>query len=111
MGYDELKPQSRVGSNAFGGLGATAIDSLDTLWMLGLKDEFARARAWVADKLSFDRYASARRLPCFAHNGACQGGASACRDYDASVFETTIRILGGLLSAYDLSGDRVFLTR
>jgi len=74
MGYDELKPQSRVGSNAFGGLGATAIDSLDTLWMLGLKDEFARARAWVADKLSFDRCASARCLPCFAHDGACQEG-------------------------------------
>jgi hypothetical protein len=37
--------------------------------------------------------------------------ASACREYYASVFETTIRILGGLLSAYDLSGDRVFLTR
>ena len=28
-----------------------------------------------------------------------------------SVFETTIRILGGLLSAYQLSGDRVFLDK
>ena len=28
-----------------------------------------------------------------------------------SVFETTIRNLGGLLSAYDLSGDKVFLEK
>ena len=110
MGYDELKPQSRVGSNAFGGLGATAIDSLDTLWMLGLKDEFARARAWVADKLSL----TGVRLPAaclVSHMMGHARKASACREYYASVFETTIRILGGLLSAYDLSGDRVFLTR
>lgn len=59
MGYDELKPQSRIGENTFGGLGATAVDSLDTLWMLGLKQEFGRARAWVADKLSFDKCAFA----------------------------------------------------
>jgi len=103
MGYDELKPQSRVGSNAFGGLGATAIDSLDTLWI-------ARARAWVADKLSL----TGVRLPAaclVSHMMGHARKASACRDYYASVFETTIRILGGLLSAYDLSGDRVFLTR
>ena len=28
----------------------------------------------------------------------------------ASFFEAVIRVLGGLLSAHDLSGDRVFLT-
>lgn len=33
------------------------------------------------------------------------------RPYDASVFETTIRIMGGLLTAYELSNDRMFLTR
>ena len=32
-------------------------------------------------------------------------------DQDVSFFETTIRVLGGLLSAYDLSGDGVFLTK
>lgn len=34
-----------------------------------------------------------------------------CRFYDASVFETIIRILGGMLTAYELSGDAGFLTR
>ncbi|KDO41406.1 hypothetical protein CISIN_1g0083001mg, partial [Citrus sinensis] len=33
------------------------------------------------------------------------------KSYDASVFETTIRVVGGLLSAYDLSGDKVFLEK
>ena len=33
------------------------------------------------------------------------------RPYDASVFETTIRVMGGLLTAYELSDDRMFLTR
>ncbi|URD98577.1 Glycosyl hydrolase family 47 [Musa troglodytarum] len=33
------------------------------------------------------------------------------KDYEASVFETTIRVVGGLLSAYDLSGDKIFLEK
>lgn len=55
MGEDELQPLSRRGKNSFGGLGATIVDSLDTLWMLGLKEEFGRARDWVADELSFNK--------------------------------------------------------
>ena len=51
------------------------------------QDEFAAARAWVASSLSF------------AHGGS------------VSVFEVTIRELGGLLAAFDLSGDRVFLDK
>uniref|UniRef100_A0A0D9W944 alpha-1,2-Mannosidase n=1 Tax=Leersia perrieri TaxID=77586 RepID=A0A0D9W944_9ORYZ len=86
-GMDELQPQSKNGINSFGGLGATLVDSLDTLYIMGLKDEFQRARDWVAESLSFDK------------------------DYDASVFETTIRVVGGLLSAYDLSGDKIFLDK
>ncbi|CAN6276854.1 unnamed protein product [Urochloa humidicola] len=86
-GMDELQPQSKNGINSFGGLGATLVDSLDTLYIMGLKDEFQKARDWVAESLDFDK------------------------DYDASVFETTIRVVGGLLSAYDLSGDKVFLDK
>lgn len=33
------------------------------------------------------------------------------KDYTCSVFETTIRIMGGLLSAYDLSGEAVLLSK
>ncbi|TYI93304.1 hypothetical protein E1A91_D02G128100v1 [Gossypium mustelinum] len=86
-GNDELQPQSKDGVNSFGGLGATPIDSLDTLYIMGLDEQFQRAREWVANSLDFNK------------------------DYDASVFETTIRVVGGLLSAYDLSRDNVFLEK
>ncbi|QCD80331.1 mannosyl-oligosaccharide 1,2-alpha-mannosidase MNS1-like isoform X1 [Vigna unguiculata] len=86
-GNDELKPQSMNGVDNFGGLGATIVDSLDTLFIMGLDDQFNRAREWVAESLSFDK------------------------SIEVSVFETTIRVLGGLLSAYDLSGDKVFLEK
>ncbi|XP_038714010.1 mannosyl-oligosaccharide 1,2-alpha-mannosidase MNS1-like [Tripterygium wilfordii] len=86
-GQDELQPQSRSGVNSFGGLGATLVDALDTLYIMGLKEQFQRAREWVANSLDFNK------------------------DYDASVFETTIRVVGGLLSTYDLSGDKVFLEK
>nr|XP_019703683.1 mannosyl-oligosaccharide 1,2-alpha-mannosidase MNS2 isoform X2 [Elaeis guineensis] len=67
-GQDELQPQSKNGVDSFGGLGATLIDSLDTLYIMGLEDEFRRAREWVANSLDFNK------------------------DYEASVFETTIRL-------------------
>jgi mannosyl-oligosaccharide alpha-1,2-mannosidase len=38
------QPQSKNGINSFGGLGATLVDSLDTLYIMGLKDEFKKAR-------------------------------------------------------------------
>ncbi|GMI97539.1 ALPHA-MANNOSIDASE IB, alpha-mannosidase 1 [Hibiscus trionum] len=86
-GKDELQPQTKNGVDSFGGLGATVIDSLDTLFIMGLQEQFQRAREWVANSLDFNK------------------------DYDASVFETTIRVLGGLLSAFDLSGDDIFLQK
>jgi Glycosyl hydrolase family 47 len=65
----------------------TLVDSLDTLWLMGMKKEFEEAREWVATKLDFNKHSS------------------------VSVFETTIRALGGLEAAYELSGDRVFLDK
>ncbi|XP_024023578.1 mannosyl-oligosaccharide 1,2-alpha-mannosidase MNS1 isoform X1 [Morus notabilis] len=86
-GQDELQPQSKSGVNSFGGLGATLIDSLDTLYIMGLDEQFQKAREWIANSLDFNK------------------------NYEASVFETTIRVVGGLLSAYDLSQDKVFLDK
>jgi len=86
-GSDELKPISLQGQDNWGGIGCTLVDSLDTLWVMGLKDEFYEARDWVRDSLTFKN------------------------TYTVSVFETTIRELGGLLSAYDLSGDQAFLDK
>lgn len=57
MGDDEYHPISRKGSNLTyaGGIGYTVIDSIDTMLIMGLDDEYQRARSWVANKLSFDR--------------------------------------------------------
>ncbi|XP_032426137.1 endoplasmic reticulum mannosyl-oligosaccharide 1,2-alpha-mannosidase [Xiphophorus hellerii] len=85
-GHDELKPITKSFSEWFG-LGLTLIDSLDTMWIMGLKEEFAEARSWVEKELSFDK------------------------NVDVNLFETTIRILGGLLSCYHLTGDQLFLDK
>ncbi|XP_015734192.1 endoplasmic reticulum mannosyl-oligosaccharide 1,2-alpha-mannosidase isoform X2 [Coturnix japonica] len=85
-GHDELKPLSKSYSEWFG-LGLTLIDALDTMWILGLREEFEEARKWVANDLAFDK------------------------NVDVNLFESTIRILGGLLSTYHLSGDSLFLEK
>jgi Glycosyl hydrolase family 47 len=86
FGMDEILPASRRGTNNWGGFGVTLVDSLDSLWLMGMKKEFYEARDWVRDNLRHDKPRA------------------------VSVFETTIRSLGGLLSAFDWSGDKVFLT-
>ncbi|XP_075415877.1 LOW QUALITY PROTEIN: endoplasmic reticulum mannosyl-oligosaccharide 1,2-alpha-mannosidase-like [Tenrec ecaudatus] len=85
-GHDELKPLSRSFSEWFG-LGLTLVDALDTMWIMGLTREFEEARTWVAEKLQFHK------------------------DVDVNLFESTIRILGGLLSTYHLTGDSLFLEK
>lgn len=39
---DELQPITQDGKESLGGIGATIVDSLDTLWLMGLKDDFSR---------------------------------------------------------------------
>ncbi|TRY57658.1 hypothetical protein DNTS_025898 [Danionella cerebrum] len=85
-GHDELKPISKTHGEWFG-LGLTLIDALDTMWILGLKDEFAEARKWIETELSFSK------------------------NVDVNLFESTIRILGSLLSTYHLTSDSLFLDK
>ncbi|KAJ2916907.1 hypothetical protein MD484_g3531, partial [Candolleomyces efflorescens] len=92
MGSDEYHPIARKGTNltSSGGIGYFIIDSLDTIQLMGLTEYYDRARDWIASptSLSFDK------------------------DGKFNTFETTIRVLGGLLSAYHLSDeDPVFLER
>lgn len=61
------------------------VDTLDTLWIMNLKDEFQEGRDWIKAQLSHTLIG------------------------EVSTFETTIRSLGGLISAYDLSDDVLFL--
>jgi len=60
MGSDEYHPISRNGSNltAAGGIGYTVVDSLDSMLLMGLNDEYQRARKWVAHNMTFDRDAN-----------------------------------------------------
>ena len=83
-GADEIKPVSNR-SHDWLRLGATLVDCLDNLWIMGMRQEFAEAREWVATSLHF-------------------------RASSVSMFETIIRILGGLLSAFELSKDQASVT-
>lgn len=61
MGFDEYHPISHGGTylsspeEGGGGLGYMVVDSLDTMQIMGLKDEYNRAREWVANELNFDK--------------------------------------------------------
>ncbi|KAF5673881.1 alpha-mannosidase [Fusarium heterosporum] len=85
---DELMPLSVKGKDNYGGWAATLVDSLDTLWIMDLKEEFNDA-AQAAATLNWGE----------THEGA------------VNLFETTIRHLGGLLSAYELSGQEAILKK
>ncbi|KAE9387781.1 glycoside hydrolase family 47 protein [Gymnopus androsaceus JB14] len=90
MGSDEYHPISKKGENLLpsGGIGYTVADAIDTMYLMGLEPEYQRARTWIETKLNFDQ----------------KGSVSTFRG-------TTIRVLGGLLSTYYLTSDRLFLTR
>lgn len=57
MGADEYHPISKNGSNLTeaGGIGYTVVDSIDSLLILGLDEEYQRARTWVETKLDFEK--------------------------------------------------------
>ncbi|KAI0600829.1 glycoside hydrolase [Biscogniauxia sp. FL1348] len=88
LGHDELAPLSGYSKDTFGGWGATLVDSLDTLWIMSMHDEFEEAVV-AATKINFQKSSL----------------------HSVNAFETTIRYLGGFLAAYDLSGDQRLLRK
>jgi glycosyl hydrolase family 47 len=81
-GHDALKPLSKTAHDWYGdSLLMSPVDALDTLILLGCHDEAEKSRELIATSLSFDR------------------------DIYVKNFEITIRLLGGLLSSYELTGD------
>ena len=81
-GHDELRPVSRTPRDWYGEtLLITPVDALDSLILLGLSGEAEEARAYIDANLSFDK------------------------DVEVKNFEIVIRVLGGLLSAYQLTSD------
>eukprot|EP01065_Artemidia_motanka_P052110 TRINITY_DN9324_c2_g2_i1.p1 TRINITY_DN9324_c2_g2~~TRINITY_DN9324_c2_g2_i1.p1 ORF type:complete len:806 (+),score=290.03 TRINITY_DN9324_c2_g2_i1:45-2420(+) len=84
-GQDELRPLSKAPKNwgrGDQGLGLTILDAVSTLWLMDMREEFDEVRRWVANDMKVNM------------------------DYSISTFEATIRVVGGLLSAYELSGER-----
>ncbi|HYY97324.1 MAG TPA: glycoside hydrolase family 47 protein [Pyrinomonadaceae bacterium] len=85
-GHDELRPLSKTPRDWYGEpLYMTQVDALDTLFIMGFRDEEKRTREFVVRHLDFDK------------------------DISVQNFEITIRHLGGLLSAYQLTNDRRLL--
>ncbi|KAF9294750.1 hypothetical protein BGZ88_003381 [Linnemannia elongata] len=88
-GHDEVKPVSGGYRDTFNGWGATMIDSLDTLVIMGFNDEFDEALEWVKTEFTMTKNPTAQ----------------------IQFFETVIRYLGGFLSTYDLTGEKVLLEK
>ena len=86
LGHDELKPLSKSYRDWYSAsLYMTPVDALDTMILMGLDDEAAKTREFIAKNLSFDQ------------------------DIYVKNFEITIRMLGALLSSYQLTGDKRLL--
>ncbi len=85
-GHDDLKPISKTCRDWYGTpILMTPVDSLDSLYLLGFKKEADETREYIVKNLSFDK------------------------DISVQNFEITIRILGGLLSSYQITGDKRLL--
>lgn len=87
-GHDELMPLTKSYYDWYGkghSLLMTPVDAYDTMVLMGLKKEAEEDQKLIDDSLSFDKNIS------------------------VSNFEITIRMLGGLLSGYELNHDRRFL--
>ena len=58
-GKNELRPVSKRGHSAsiFGSssMGATIVDGMDTLYIMGMDEEFDKAREWIAENLDLSQ--------------------------------------------------------
>jgi mannosidase alpha-like ER degradation enhancer 2 len=85
-GHDDLKPLSKTHHDWYPQpLLMTAVDALDTMIIMDLNDEATATKYYIVNNLSFDK------------------------DIEVQNFEITIRLLGGLLTNYQLTGDKRLL--
>jgi mannosidase alpha-like ER degradation enhancer 2 len=86
-GHDDLKPMSKTYRDWYDNqpLLMTPVDALDTMYLMGYKDEADKTKKYILENLSFDK------------------------DIYVQNFEVTIRLLGGLNTAYQMTGDKKFL--
>ncbi|PBK72457.1 glycoside hydrolase family 47 protein [Armillaria solidipes] len=90
-GHDDLTPESKSYYDGRNGWGASIVDAMSTMYVMGLEDLLDEAVTYA---------------------GTIDFSSSKTSDH-VSVFETTIRYLGGLLSVYELRGckDEVLLEK
>ena len=86
-GHDDLRPLTKTYHDWYAqSLLMTPVDALDTMIIMGLNDEAKTTREYIVANLSFDK------------------------DLSVQNFEVTIRLLGGLISNYQLTGDKRLLS-
>jgi Glycosyl hydrolase family 47 len=86
--HDELLPISRGYKDWYGAsISIAPIDAYSTLKVMGFDAEAARIEAFVVNQLSFQK------------------------DDFVKVFEVNIRILGGMLCIYEMTGDKAVLAK
>jgi len=86
-GFDDLQPLTKNGKNWYkNSMLMTPVDAFDTFIFLGMTNESNEAKQLIFSQLKFNV------------------------DNEVQVFEVTIRLLGGLQSAYELDGDKRFLS-
>jgi mannosidase alpha-like ER degradation enhancer 2 len=85
-GHDGYRPLSKTPYDWGGSpLYLTPLEALDTMTLMGFRDEADSTREFLVKNLSFNK------------------------DITVSVFEITIRVLGALVSNYELTGDQRLL--
>jgi mannosidase alpha-like ER degradation enhancer 2 len=85
-GHDALRPLTKKPRDWYGtSFCMTPVDAYDAMLIMGLSSEAGAAKQLILDSLSFDK------------------------NVEVQSFEITIRLLGGLLSAYELDKDKRFL--
>ena len=87
FGADMLLPISKSKEEWFG-LGLSILDTLDTALIMGQEDIYQKCRTWIKNEFKID-----------------------AEKYTISIFETNIRIVGGFLSTYSLTKDKLFLEK
>ncbi|GAA95684.1 glycoside hydrolase family 47 protein [Mixia osmundae IAM 14324] len=96
--HDEVRPVTGAPNDNFNGWGASLVDALDLMIMIGEDREYNLCRAHVA-AIDFTMTTGAK---------SAYGGGDG---RTIPVFETNIRYLGGLIAAYDITGDQLMLDR
>ena len=89
-GHDIYHPLSKEGeqmSDEGKGMGWIIVDALDTLMIMNLTSRLSHAREWISTSLDYDQ------------------------DINVNTFETTIRMMGGLLSAHYISNEYPMLAQ